>query len=126
MSATLVAEAVSTVPAELLLEQLRVAGIWIPRLAEVRDYLKQFPDLVQVIRKGCELTIAEFAANAALSLELYVDPEIDDRYLTLYVRQVSYEPNLNDRLEGINEEFYDALDGDNGIFWVMTDYQLPQ
>lgn len=111
---------------ESLLERLRLSGIRIPRPAEVRDYVKRFPDILPVMRHACELTVAEFATNAALSLELYVDPEIDDRYLTLYVRQASYEPNLNDRLDGINEEFYDALDGDNGIFWVMTDYQPPQ
>ena len=127
MAAVLLAEPVVAV-AEPLLERLHLMGICVPRSAEVRDYVNQFPDLVQVIRKGCELSATEFADRDTLSLELYVDPEIDDRYLSLYIRQTAYEPNIMERIERVQAEA-DAylpdvyLNDSAGWFLITTDFQ---
>ncbi len=125
MSATLIAETIETLPVEPLMEQLRAQGIRIPRPAEVRDYLTRYPDVVAVTSKACELVSAEFAGQAELSLELYVDPEIDDRYLTLYVRQNTYDPDIMEMIERVQEGYDCELDGSSGWFLITTDFQPP-
>ena len=117
-------------PVESLLREVRAEGIRIPHPAEVSGYVERFSDLMQVIRKGCELAALEFTPGAALSLELYVDPEIDDRYLSLYVRQAAYEPDVMERIERVQAEadaYLDdaALDDSVGWFLITTDFQ-PQ
>ena len=126
MAAVLLAEPVVATPVESLLEQLRRNGIRLPRPAEVRDYLLRYPDVISSIRNACQMTIAEFAGEAVLSLELYVDPEIDDRYLTLYVRQTVNAPNLYERVQRVGESYLCEFDGTGGWFLVATDFQPPQ
>lgn len=126
MSATLIAEPVALPPVESLLAQLRALGIRVPRPAEVRDYLPRYPDVIASIRSASEVAVREFAGKAVLSLELYVDPEIDDRYLTLYVRQEKNNPNLYEMVQRVSEGYDCELDGSNGCFWVMTDFQPPK
>jgi hypothetical protein len=126
MSATLIAEITAALPVEPLLEQLRAQGIRIPRPAEVRDYLTRYPDVMASIRNASEVAVREFAGKAVLSLELYVDPEIDDRYLALYVRQEKNDPNLYEMVQRVSEGYDCQLDGSNGCFWVMTDFQPPK
>ena len=126
MSATLIAEAITAQPIEALLEQLCAQGIRIPRPAEVRDYLTRYPDVIASVRNASEVAVREFAGKAVLSLELYVDPEIDDRYLVLYVRQEEIDPNLYEMVQRVSEGYDCELDGSNGCFWVMTDFQPPK
>src|SRR5574341_1900533 len=126
MSATLITETITALPVEPLLEQLRAQGIRIPRPAEVRDYLTRYPDVVAVAGKASELASAEFAGRAELSLELYVDPEIDDRYLTLYVRQNTYDLDIMKMIERVQEGHDCELDGSSGWFLVTTDFQPPK
>ena len=117
-------------PCESLLHDVRAEGIRIPRPAEVSGYVERFPDLTQTIRKGCELAALEFFPSAVLSLELYVDPEIDDRYLSLYIRQAAYAPDVMERIERIQAEadahLYDsAWAASTGWFLITTDFQPP-
>jgi hypothetical protein len=126
MSATLVAEAVDAKAIESLLDELRAQDIRIPRPAEVRDYLLRYPDVIASVRNASAVAVPTFAAKAILSLELYIDSEIDDRYLVLYVRQEKYEPDFYELVTRVGESYECALNGSNGCFWVMTDFQPPQ
>lgn len=115
---------------DALLREVRAEGVRIPRPAEVSGYVERFSNLTQVIRKGCELAALEFIPDAVLSLELYVDPEIDDRYLSLYVRQAAYEPDVMERIERVQAEADaclddSALDDSTGWFLITTDFQPP-
>jgi hypothetical protein len=123
MSATLIAEAVATQPVEPLLEQLRAQGIRIPRPTEVRDYVACFPDIIPVLRRACELALAEFAGGASLSLELYVDPEIDDRYLTLYLAESSVDAAVWQAIERIEEKYVESLSATSGWLIVIPDFR---
>ncbi len=128
MSATFLLEtaAPAAMPVESLLAQLRATGIRIPRPAEVLDYLTRYPDVIASVRNASAVAVPEFAGKAVLSLELYVDPEIDDRYLTLYVRQDPNDPNLYEMVERVRENYDCQLDASNGWFIVMTDFQPPK
>lgn len=126
MSAVLLAEPVVAVPVDALLREVRAMGIRVPRPAEVRVYLEQFPDLLPVVRHVCELTLSEFEAKAELSLEVYVDREIDDPHLMLYVRQEPLEPNLWPTFERVQEACANALPADTaGWLHVGPDFRAP-
>jgi hypothetical protein len=111
------------VVAETLLEWLRLADIRVPRLAEVRDYLKRFPDVVPAVRHIGDLAVAEFADKAELSLEIYVDPEIDDPHLRLYVRQEPFDSATWPQFERIQEACADALAETEGWLHVGPDWR---
>jgi hypothetical protein len=125
MSATLIAETTAALPIEPLLEQLRAQGIRIPRPAEVRDYLTRYPDVIASVRNASAVAVPAFAGKAVLSLELYVDPEIEDRYLTLYVRQNTYDQDIMERIERVWESYDCELDASSGWFLITTDFQPP-
>ena len=123
MSATLIAETIAALPIEPTLERMRAQSIRIPRSAEVRNYLARYPDILPLSRKVCELASAEFAGKATLSLELYVDPEIDDRRLTLYVRQDPYDQSIWDGIERIRESYEDEIADLSGWLHVTVDFR---
>lgn len=62
------------------------ADIGISNAADVGRYLGEHTELRSVVPPICQRVRDEFGPDAELSLELYRDPEIDDRYLTLEVR----------------------------------------
>jgi hypothetical protein len=89
----------------------------------VRGYLDQYPDLAPWLPPVCEAARREFGPETVLALELYKDPEIDDRFLILYVRQRSYDAGLMDRIESVNRLFNPALEQVAGYFLVATDFR---
>ena len=123
MSAILIAETITTSSVESLLEELCAQGIRIPRPAEVRDYLTRYPDMLSLTRKVCELASEEFAGKTTLSLELYVDPEIDDPHLTLYVRQTPYDQSIWEGIERIRESYEDEIADLSGWLHVTVDFR---
>jgi len=60
--------------------QVRVKN---PKL--VRRYLHKFNDIIDVVPEAVSAAKRHFP-EAQLVLDLYKDPEIDDRHLVLYVR----------------------------------------
>lgn len=97
-----------------------------PQPNEVRDYLLRYPDMTDLALSVCAAVSARFGAYAQLSLEVYHDPEIEDEYLTLYVRQQDYAENLLDGLEEISEEYEEELAERTGWLLVTTDFGPPR
>jgi len=126
MSATLTAETTASGHVEPLLERLLGRGIKIPRPDEVRDYLERYPDVIGLTEKVCNLARVEFAGNAELSLELYIDPEIDDPHLTLYVQQETYDQSIWDGIERIREGYEDEVADLSGWLHVTVDFRAPE
>ena len=98
----------------------------IPNPKEVRNYLYQYPDIVDVVEFACGETRNRFTQPTQLSLELYRDPEIDDNYLTLYVRQEKYDDDVMDIIEDIWPIYSDELADKSGYFLLTTDFQFPK
>jgi len=109
-----------------LLEQLALHQVQVPGRKEVLSYLKRYPRLGDIISDICTRTRKDFGPQAELSLELYRDPEIDDRYLTLYVRQEEYTPGIMDRIEGVSRLFDKRLEKTPGSFLLTTDFCRPR
>ena len=111
--------------AELLatLAPLRVLQ---PRPEEVGAYLEPYPELARILPAIASRIRTAFGEEAELSLEAYVDPEIDDHYLTLYVRQPAYQDDLMARLRDISAAFEQELSNAGGWLLVTTDFRAPR
>jgi hypothetical protein len=82
----------------------------------VRDYLLRFSELLYVVPKAVDAARRHFP-EADLSMDVYQDPEIDDRYLVLRIRPARYDDSVIERLERAESEFLDELVGKGG--WIQ-------
>lgn len=114
-----------TAEPEEALTVLWLAGIVLPALADVRTYLVDHPDMADTVLVVCQASRQLFGARAQLSLELYRDPEIDDQYLTLYVRQRAYQADLLAIIDDLRASLRWALSGTAGWLLITTDFQPP-
>jgi hypothetical protein len=96
-----------------------------PNAEEVIDYLQRHRGVYDATLLACVLTDEEFGDRAQISLELYKDPEIDDRYLTIYVRQTEYEPDIIEKIDAISKQFASAITSESGYILVTTDFHPP-
>jgi hypothetical protein len=93
---------------------------------EVRDYLFRYPDILEILPTVCELTRQRFDLQTQLSLEVYNDPEIEDEYLTLYVRQKKYDNEIMNKIKEIRKNYEKFLIERKGWFLVTTDFRSPR
>ena len=84
--------------------------VLVPNAREVEDYFAVHPQLALMLPSIGADVRRTLGPDVELSLELYKDPEIDDRYLTMYVRKETYESDMLDQLEAIRDRF-------NGVKW---------
>jgi len=105
----------------------------------VRRYLNKFNDMIDVVPEAVNAAKRHFP-EAQLVLDLYEDPEIDDRYLVLYVRLWNYDESVMERFREARKElngFIDRLDKAEAEFlhrlvdkrgWIQltTDFQKPE
>ena len=96
------------------------------RPGEVEEYLANHADLGSALEEICTAVRAEFGAGTELSLVLYQDPEVQDRYLPLCVRQHQYTPNIMDRIEAVANPFMAMLDSLSGHLLITTDFHRPR
>jgi hypothetical protein len=86
------------------------------------DYLNKFPDIIDIIPKAVSAT-REYFPYAQIVLDLYIDPEIDDKYLVLYVRLKEYEGSIIELLDKARLEILDELKDKKGWIQITTDYK---
>jgi hypothetical protein len=111
---------------ENLIQALAPYRVEIPEPGQVQAYLQDHPDLTDLLLPTCQQFRQEMGEQAELSLEVYLDPEIDDHYLTLYVRQAVYEPDLVSRIESVCVPFEEHLGERSGWLLVTTDFRPPR
>jgi hypothetical protein len=80
--------------AEMVRHQVKI-----PRSVDFGAYLESHSDLAEVVPSVCAQARQEFGKQSELILQLYRDPEIDDRHLSLIVRLRSYDRNMMQRLD---------------------------
>ncbi len=98
----------------------------VPRPDDVRQYLFKHPDMVGLVQSASSRAQGRFQPRTQLSLELYRDPEIDDEYLTLYVRQPIYDENVLQTIERLNSESEAEKAGRSGWLLISTDFLPPE
>lgn len=109
-----------------VLDQLAGSRVLMPNRRGVVSYLALFPRLGKLLPKICGQVRLSLGPEVELSLELYQDLEIDDRYLTLYVRQDHYDANTIKRIESLREQTNPKLELVPGYFLLMTDFRRPR
>jgi len=106
-----------------VLQALLQQGVVIPRPLEVQGYLDRYSELCDILPAASKNIRDRFDESAQLSLELYRDSEIEDEYLTLYVRQEHYDSDILDKLNDISASFDSQLRLTPGWFLITTDFQ---
>jgi len=105
----------------------------------VKRYLYKFNEIIDVVPEAVNAAKKHFP-EAQFVLDLYEDPEIDDRYLILYVRLWSYDESVMervriargelrsfiDRLNEAEKEFLHHLVDKRGWIQITTDFQKPE
>jgi len=109
-----------------ILKQFSTYCVQIPKRNEVALYLGEHRQLGRLLPEVCAKVRKAIGPNAELSLEVYRDPEIDDRYLTLYVRQTNYDDSTMDRIETIGSQFNSRLEKVTGYLLLTTDFHRPR
>jgi hypothetical protein len=88
---------------------------------EVKEYLAQHPDMVDILPKAIAATKKRFPGKEVV-VEVYQDPEIEDRYIEVKVLECELNDlNLN-RLARAENEFIDELAGKEG--WIQLNLDL--
>ncbi len=109
-----------------LLKRLSSDEVKIPKRQEVLGYLSSHKQLGKHLPEISGQLRQTFGPEAELSLEIYHDPEIDDRYLTLYVRQQTYDPQIMERIEAVSRHFNGKLEQVSGYLLLTTDFHRPR
>jgi hypothetical protein len=110
---------------EMLLYWLLVQKVFIPEPSQVREYLIRHFDLTRILQSTCKLALDRLGMTSQLALEIYRDPEIDDTYLTLSIRQHHYTSDILNQIEDLRAEYEVDLADSAGWFLVSTDFQPP-
>jgi hypothetical protein len=105
--------------------RVEFAIVKIPNPSEVADYLYDHLDMGWVLLVACQAACDTFENEAQLCLEVYRDPEIDDKYLVLYVRQEHYEADILDKIDSASAKYEKELVGKSGWFLLTTDFRPP-
>lgn len=106
-----------------LTQELCIPGVLVPNPSAVQEYLARFADQGPIVRAVCGKVRESFGPKAELSLELYVDPEIDDRFLVLYVRLETYDKLVMSKIDEACRPFDDVREKAEGYFLVTTDFR---
>jgi hypothetical protein len=106
-------------------ETISQMGINIPQPRSVQIYLLHHPDLFGLLTYASKISRHDFGAQTQLSLEIYRDIETNDEYLTLYVRQSKYDPEIMKKIKQIRRKYRDLAKGTKGRFLLTTDFRSP-
>lgn len=112
---------------DMLIANTLKNGIRVPEIPKVKNYLFDFPELIEILPSVCKVTREKFPlGKAQLSLELDRDIEGQDEQLVLFVRQDHYEGNILEIIDEIRSKYSDSLVGKKAWFIVMTDFASPE
>ena len=100
-------------------------GICISRPHDVNSYLESHPGLLPLVPRICARARQDFGPGAELALDIYNDPECDDRYVALYVRLPKYQRGITRRFDRVTEAFDEELGRSSGHLLVTTDFHPP-
>jgi hypothetical protein len=103
-------------------------GVLIANIADVREYLFQHKDIVNLTLRACRRAkeVFESEAGSQLVLELERDPEFNCEHLNILVRLQTYNESIWEKIEKVSVEFEYEMAGKSGWILITTDYRRPQ
>jgi len=108
------------------LKSLESFGVQIDDFVEVRQYIQDYPDILGLLTPIFSRLNQAFPEPHAVSIELYVDPEQEDRYLRMLVRMNEYKEGVMDRISSAVTDFEEIVAGLDGYLLVTTDFEPPK
>lgn len=106
-------------------DELARLDLTIPNQSSVRDYLVHHQDMVDLLPIVAEKIHQKFSVDSEFSLEIASDADADDEYITINVRQTTYDDSVMDRIREIRKEYSPLLVNKSGWFLLTTDYISP-
>ncbi|QSR88496.1 hypothetical protein IT6_09020 [Methylacidiphilum caldifontis] len=91
-------------------------------IAKIKEYLAQFPELIEVVPKAVAAA-QKYFPNARLFMDVYFDPEIDDKYISVSVRLKEYNESIIEKIEKAESEFLNDLVDKKGWIQLDTEYE---
>lgn len=113
-----------SVEASGAIAQLQERGVLVPSPESVVSFLTDHPELLPLLMPIADVA-RRYLPDAELSLEQYVDPEIDDQYLALYARFAEYGEDVLRRIERAREECESLWQGAPDLIFITTDFKPP-
>ncbi len=101
-------------------------GLRIPHYGNVRRYLSRYPELLAIIAQMHQHAKRELGKRSYFYLDVYQDPEIDDHYLTLNIRQTMYDDAIVETIDRIAAAYDDEIGHSHGWLLITTDFQHPE
>lgn len=111
---------------DALLKDLASRDVRVSDLLEVRGYLYRYPEMADLLDHAIDSVHSHFASPLQLNLEVYRDPESNDRYLLLSLRLPEYDDTVMERIRIIRKEYSSFLAGATGWFLLTTDFSPPE
>jgi hypothetical protein len=87
----------------------------------IRHYLSSFTDLIDLLPIAVSIAKKHFP-QSSIVLDVYVDPEIDDSYIVLYIRLSYYDDTFIERLAAAESEMLPLLVNKKGWIQLTTDF----
>jgi hypothetical protein len=88
----------------------------------IRHYLSRFIDLIDLLPIAVSIAKKHFP-ESSIVLDVYVDPEINDSYIVLYIRLSQYKDSFIDKLAIAESELLPLLVGKEGWIQMSTDFE---
>jgi hypothetical protein len=96
---------------------------------DVRNFLNsesfKLSSYETIITKIIKLKRVEFGDSAQLSLQINRDPEIDNEFLKFYIRQNEYSTDFMDKIDRLQEKYFEDLHKYDIWLLVSTDFKSP-
>jgi len=107
-------------------EFLEIYDIIAPDIDSVREYICGHFDMLVVLDRISEKIRNVFPSlQYQVSLEMFFNPESEDKYLTFYIRHENYPDNIKNLISSIyNEEMYCFINRGFGVL-ITTDFEKP-
>jgi hypothetical protein len=87
----------------------------------IRRYLLSSADLIDLLPIAVGIAKKHFP-QSSIVLDVYVDPEIDDSYIVLYIRLSHYDDKFIERLAAAESEMLPLLVNKKGWIQLTTDF----
>jgi hypothetical protein len=88
---------------------------------DIFDYLNNFPDLVEPLKKICKKARSLLGPDTRLALARYRDPEINDNYLSLYYRNEKREEGISSIIPKVKRFASEQRRESDGYLLILKD-----
>jgi hypothetical protein len=89
---------------------------------QIKYYLSLYRDLIDLIPIAVGIA-KKYFPESRIVLDVYIDPEINDSYLVLYLRLSQYDESFIDKLSIAESELLPLLADKEGWIQMSTDFE---